>query len=61
MEAEIKTIGFANSETTSTKTRHPELDKSEISKFRNSLNGGDILGIVAFPGPDQISKAASVT
>ncbi|GJV52259.1 lysine--tRNA ligase, cytoplasmic [Tanacetum coccineum] len=26
-----------------------ELDKSEISKFRNSVNGGDILGIVAFP------------
>ncbi|GKD04160.1 hypothetical protein Tco_1179134, partial [Tanacetum coccineum] len=25
-------------------------DKSEISKFRNSVNGGDILGIVAFPG-----------
>ncbi|GJV54007.1 lysine--tRNA ligase, cytoplasmic, partial [Tanacetum coccineum] len=30
--------------------RRPELDKSEISKFRNSVNGGDILGIVAFPG-----------
>ncbi|GKC25784.1 lysine--tRNA ligase [Tanacetum coccineum] len=30
--------------------RRPELDKSEISKFQNSVNGGDILGIVVFPG-----------
>ncbi|GJY32262.1 lysine--tRNA ligase, partial [Tanacetum coccineum] len=35
--------------------RRPELDKSEISKFRNSVNGGDILGIVAFPGKSAAS------